>query len=127
MPDIEKVINGLERCEKKDCVLCPYKDEKDETYSGFCEQVLKQDALDLLKEQEAEISKISNAYLDLVGKASKQPVVVRCKYCKWGEPTKNAYGEDRIICGNDDTYIDRYITVPADWFCADGERKEEEE
>lgn len=49
--------------------------------------------------------------------------VVRCKDCKWGEPTKNCYGEDRIICGNDDTYIDRYITVPADWFCADGERK----
>ena len=49
--------------------------------------------------------------------------VVRCKDCRWGEPTKNAYGEDRIICGNDDTYIDRYITVPADWYCADGERK----
>lgn len=53
MPDIKKVIEGLEICEKKDCVLCPYKDEKDETYSGFCEQVLKQDALALLKEQEA--------------------------------------------------------------------------
>lgn len=50
--------------------------------------------------------------------------VVRCKDCKWGEPTKNCYGEDRIICGNDDTYIDRYITVPADWFCADGEPKD---
>lgn len=50
--------------------------------------------------------------------------LVRCKDCRWGEPTKNCYGEDRIICGNDDTYIDRYITVPADWFCADGERKE---
>ncbi len=53
-----------------------------------------------------------------------QPEIVRCKDCKWGEPTKNAYGEDRIICGNDDTYIDRYITVPADWFCADGERRD---
>ena len=50
--------------------------------------------------------------------------LIRCKDCRWGEPTKNAYGEDRIICGNDDTYIDRYITVPADWFCADGERRD---
>ena len=50
--------------------------------------------------------------------------LVRCKDCRWGEPTKNAFGEDSIICGNDDTYIDRYITVPADWFCADGERRE---
>lgn len=52
---------------------------------------------------------------------SPEQELIRCKYCKWGEPTKNAFGEDRIICGNDDTYIDRYITVPADWFCADGE------
>jgi hypothetical protein len=50
--------------------------------------------------------------------------LVRCKDCRWGEPVKNYYGEDRIICGNDDTYIDRYITVPQDWFCADGERQE---
>ena len=40
--------------------------------------------------------------------------LVRCKDCRWGEPVKNYYGEDRIICGNDDTYIDRYITVPQD-------------
>ena len=50
--------------------------------------------------------------------------LVRCKDCRWGEPTKNAFGEDSIICGNDDTYIDRYITVSADWFCADGERRD---
>lgn len=53
----EKVIKGLELCtniSQDGCLmLCPYKDEKDETYSGFCEQVLKQDALALLKEQEA--------------------------------------------------------------------------
>lgn len=51
----EKVITGLELCTNispDGCLmLCPYKDEKDETYSGFCEQVLKQDALALLKEQ----------------------------------------------------------------------------
>lgn len=56
MADREKVMTGLELCTNispDGCLmLCPYKDEKDETYSGFCEQVLKQDALALLKEQE---------------------------------------------------------------------------
>lgn len=54
--DREKVITGLELCTNispDGCLmLCPYKDEKDETYSGFCEHVLKRDALALLKEQE---------------------------------------------------------------------------
>ena len=54
--NMEKVIKGLECCTNispDGCLmLCPYKDEKDETYSGFCEQVLKQDALAMLKEQE---------------------------------------------------------------------------
>ena len=57
MPDREKVLKGLELCTEitqDGCLmLCPYKDEQDETYSGFCEQVLKRDALSLLKEQEA--------------------------------------------------------------------------
>ena len=51
--DREKVIKGLELCTNispDGCLmLCPYKDEKDETYSGLCEQVLKQDALALLE------------------------------------------------------------------------------
>ena len=58
MIDREKVITGLELCTNispDGCLmLCPYKDEKDETYSGFCEQVLKQDALALLKEQDGK-------------------------------------------------------------------------
>ena len=59
MPDREKVIKGLELCTNitpDGCLmLCPYKDEKDGTYSGFCEHALLQDALTLLKEQEEEI------------------------------------------------------------------------
>ena len=55
--DKEKVITGLELCTDislDSCkMLCPYRNEQDETYSGFCEQVLKRDALALLKEQEA--------------------------------------------------------------------------
>ena len=55
MTDKKKVIKGLEICTNispDGCLRCPYKDEKDETYSGFCEQVLKHDALSMLKEQE---------------------------------------------------------------------------
>jgi len=63
MIDREKVMAGLELCtniSQDGCLmLCPYKDEKDETYSGFCEQVLKQEALALLKEQEAVEPKLS--------------------------------------------------------------------
>ena len=59
MAELEKVIKGLECCTNispDGCLMfCPYKDEKDETYSGFCEQVLKQDALALLKEQEVMV------------------------------------------------------------------------
>ena len=67
------------------------------------------DCMTLLKEQEAEISRISNAYLELVGKASKQPKVVRCKDCK------------RFVPPHSCTHIDNYID--GDWFCADGERR----
>ena len=68
--------------------------------------------LDLLKEQEAEISRISNAYLELVGKASKQPSVVRCKDC-----VKRNY---------DDCPVNGWMPnkTDGDWFCADGERKD---
>ena len=55
--DKEKVITGLELCtdiSPDGCkMLCPYRNEQDETYSGFCEQVLKRDALALLREKEA--------------------------------------------------------------------------
>ena len=58
MADRQKVITGLELCtaiSQDGCLmLCPYKDEQDETYSGFCEQVLKRDALELLKEQQVD-------------------------------------------------------------------------
>ena len=55
MADIENVITGLELCtnmSQDGCMmLCPYKDEQDETYSLLCEHILKQDALELLQER----------------------------------------------------------------------------
>lgn len=71
MPDREKVIKGLEVCTNispDGCLmLCPYKDEKDETYSGFCEQVLKQDALALLTEQEERIRDLKDMFKIFIG------------------------------------------------------------
>lgn len=61
---IEKVLKGLECCSnisQDGCLmLCPYKDEQDETYSGFCEQVLKRDVLQLLEFQQAEIERLKD-------------------------------------------------------------------
>ena len=73
-PDREKVIEGLRRCTEKavpDCFGCPY--------SCHCEEgdtwVIKDDALDLLKEQEAvvhpepscEMTYITDCCCDLCG------------------------------------------------------------
>lgn len=55
MPDREKVIKGLETCSQKTvlyvCGQCPYNNDDDDTYD--CTQALAEDALNLLKEQEA--------------------------------------------------------------------------
>ena len=51
--------------------------------------------------------------------------LVRCRDCKHGEWSKNALKEDMIFCYNGDTGIeDGYLHEP-DWFCAEGERKDE--
>ena len=51
MPDMEKVIVGIEHCDRLGCSMCPYKP------GGYtpmdCRIQLMRDALALLKEQEA--------------------------------------------------------------------------
>ena len=83
--DREKVIKGLEICGGNDCTTCPYKDEKDETYSGFCEQVLKRDILTLLKEQEAKAGKWipieSPTGVEAFGVKEMTVMNVRCSVC----------------------------------------------
>ena len=58
----KEVITALELCaniSQDGCMmLCPYKDDRDETYSGLCEHIMKQDALELLKDQQAEIERL---------------------------------------------------------------------
>ena len=92
MADMEKVIKGLECCTNispDGCLmLCPYKDEKDETYSGFCEQVLKQDALALLKEQEA-VKPIHKCWNGRFTQLNRVNGYAFCPYCgkpiDWGK------------------------------------------
>ena len=99
MTDREKVIKGLEVCRDMDNPP-GYRFtscDPDCPYHGNgCARKLKEDALALLKEQD----------------------VVQCKDC-----------EDACICSDDwviCTHIDSNGNDkhPADWFCADGERRE---
>lgn len=64
---------------------------------------------ELLKEQEKQ-----RFFLDEDGKITPLPVVVRCKECKHFEPD-GVY----TIC-----YRHNGLSPSANWFCADGERKE---
>jgi len=78
MPDLEKVIKGLECCAFGDCTPCPYTETR-------CQEHLCGDALDLLKEQEPRVMKpeeIPNydgaIYLEDFG----EPEIVIAVYCR---------------------------------------------
>ena len=100
MPDKEKVIKGLESCVKSDwevCMnkVCPYAPKESYNFA-CCRYKVMEDALELLKEQEA---------------------VVRCKDCKHGKVNPcseftTCFHEGSCLYGN---------TRKSDWFCADGE------
>ena len=112
MIDMEKVIKEYEDYVNSYISLTTSHDYEFEMHKAV---------LTMLKEQEAEISKISNAYLDLVGKASKQPEIVRCKECK-----HRGNSEKCVL-----TAISEEKDFPlfmldnrGEWFCADGARKD---
>ena len=102
MPDMEKVIKGLEHCSSEEgCRGCPY----NKTESGHaCSFDCIRDALALLKEQEtANLYKCPNC-----GTWVSAENVVWCKDCKHA-------GEDCEIAF--------HFGEKDDWFCADGKRK----
>ena len=116
MADREKVIYDIERCichVPDACRDCSHYQDDPEL---DCMEKLLADALALLKEQEAKISRISNEYLALVGKASKKPTVIRCKDCKYQEDKGRRYKD----CSK------HFLRAYDDFFCADGERRENE-
>ena len=94
MPDINKVIKGLEQCGmSSECIGrdCPYwHDVLDDAVKACnCTTELVRDALTLLKEH---------------------PQIVRCKDCEW-------YDEQISMCNN--CGLPREQT----FFCADGKRR----
>ena len=66
MIDREKVIKGLETCRTRvNCKECPYAYDK-RAKDSYCEAVLHNDTLALLKEQEPKVLQIKEmAYLDI--------------------------------------------------------------
>lgn len=57
MPDIDKVINGLEICRTTNpsCTKCPYK-----RIHNTCIDILHDDAIELLKEQQKRIEELES-------------------------------------------------------------------
>ena len=91
-----------------------------------CRIQLMRDALELLKEQDKDITKISNEYLNLVKIASKQPKIVLCKDCRHGG-CRTTYTDGRlakVVCKLHGTKKNE-VWMDADWFCADGELAEQ--
>ena len=120
MPDRDKVIKGLESCNGVDCTECQYGTEghghKD------CVERLCADALALVKEQEQAMKEkdgtISNLITQIKEISQCYERVVRCKDCKH----YRYYGLSNDTVS--ECTIDHCENPDADWFCADGERKE---
>ena len=53
--------------------------------------------------------------------------IVRCKDCKYGVNTTNILGENRVKCDLSNSFVYQDITLPPDWYCADGEEKTDED
>ena len=90
----EKVVKGIELCMipgTGGCEDCPYLGK------GICQQLLGENALELLKAQEP---------------------VVRCKDCK-----HHYFASNRVL--HEQSYVcDKHgINVTLTWYCADGERE----
>lgn len=141
MPDREKVIKGLECCLPMttrdgygDCHNCPY-DRRITIEGGICEccHDLMSDAIALLKAQEPR--EMSDA--ELMDAIRKAPImlkpavdaapVVRCRDCKYAHMTYDGEVKycDRISMPDDEGDYGYALYLLGDWFCADGERKEE--
>lgn len=114
MPDMEKVSNGLEKCKKTLCEKCPYNYTVNDGKDDICgmDDMLN-DALELLKE-----IKKPKFLVHEDGTIETLPQIVRCKDCKHYQPWTGRSGTIYQQCVLHDEYPE------ADWFCADGERKE---
>ena len=117
MADREKVIKGLESCNRMDCTECQY--GKEGHGHSDCIERLCADTLALVKELEQAMKEkdgiISNLIAQIKEISQCYERVVRCKDCDNRECDGRA---GTIVCGITGESHDRL------WFCADGERKE---
>ena len=98
--DREKVINGLKQM-LSDYAVMEKISVNQKCFTLLYHKAMTEDALALLKEQ---------------------PKIVRCKDCKHGEQCNQNLGEF-YLCGKDIGTFETSVHS-ADWFCADGERKD---
>ena len=100
MPDRENVVKGL-RCIAGDvvwCAHCPYSDANGSGRGDRCKRDCAKKALVWLKEQ---------------------PEIIRCKDCKHGEIYTAINGVLlSIMCDG--------VKHRPEWFCADGERRDDD-
>lgn len=57
--------------------------------------------------------------------ASEPEELIRCKDCKWWELVDDYYAKGYGECTCPSSVIKRSSFLNEDWYCADGERKEE--
>ena len=101
MADKETIMTWLKKCGNGGCSSrCPY----DDLGPDKCYETLMTDALKLLK---------------------SQPEIVRCKNCKHGKPVEAVF-DDRYECHLLGSYISSDFALPPDWFCGDGEARQDE-
>ena len=121
MPDVKEVINGLEMS---------YKYSNVDENNTLVPQWIVLHALALLKAQEAMVmagAELTDA--ELVEEIRKAPIVlkpnvdavpvVRCRDCKHRDP------EDKKCDYGGMAVQGLFFPRPDDWFCADGERRDE--
>ena len=109
MPDMEKVMRGLERCAGTDCIGCPYQRRSP------CQNKLAADALALLKKQEARWIPIVSRPMDEEERK------------EWSERLGYEMDKDEAVIytsplpddGDEVITCDRYGHVIIDTFCED--------
>ena len=124
----EKVIKGLECCKQgvnfadAVCGECPYRDGTDE-----CIAILMADALEYIKESD-DIRAFYVEKMDmLLAELKDRPDVVRCCECKYAHLTYAGEVKycDRISMPDDEGDYGYALYLPGDFYCACGERMEE--
>lgn len=123
MHNIDTVINSLKICTKQigKCSECQYRSADKPML--ICREMAT-DILEILEKQKEEISNIKLAFLTL---PNWNPIVVRCKDCKYAEEhcSYSVFGKTLYVCKHIRQIGREGLAIHIDdWFCADGEAKD---